>query len=123
MHECARKPPLGQNAETEPAGLMHSQPEAVNEDRQTSRLVLKSDDAIRNALVNDSSCGTGGLTLNQEAGGVKHLSLVAVRSARVRPSVVSGDAENGQAAVVYLQVRNKGDAVKLLFGFPGIYVY
>lgn len=42
-------------------------------------------------------------TLNQQAGGVEHLSLVAVRPAGVRPSVISGDGEDGKSAVVNLQ--------------------
>lgn len=44
-----------------------------------------------------------GDTLNQQAGRVEHLPLVTVGPARVRPSVISGDAEDGQAAVVDLK--------------------
>lgn len=45
-------------------------------------------------------------TLNQQAGRVEHLPLVAVGPARVRPSVISGDSEDGQAAIVDLERRN-----------------
>lgn len=34
-------------------------------------------------------------TLNQQTGSVEHLSLVTVGSACIRPSVISGDAEDG----------------------------
>lgn len=34
---------------------------------------------------------------------MEHLPLVAVRPAGVRPSVISGDGEDGQSAVVNLQ--------------------
>lgn len=34
-------------------------------------------------------------TLDQQTGGVEHLSLVTVGPARVRPSVISGDTKNG----------------------------
>lgn len=44
-----------------------------------------------------------GGTLNQQAGRVEHLPLVTVGPARVRPSVISGDAEDGQAAIVDLK--------------------
>lgn len=37
---------------------------------------------------------------------MEHLPLVTVGPARVRPSVISGDAEDGQAAVVDLERRN-----------------
>lgn len=45
-------------------------------------------------------------TLNQQAGRVEHLPLVTVGPARVRPSVISGDAEDGQAAIVDLKRQN-----------------
>lgn len=44
-------------------------------------------------------------TLNQQTGSVEHLSLVTVGPARVRPSVIPGNAEDGKTAVVYLQLR------------------
>ena len=44
-------------------------------------------------------------TLNQQTGSVEHLPLVTVGSARVRPSVISGDAEDGETAIMYLQSR------------------
>lgn len=47
-----------------------------------------------------------GSTLNQQAGRVEHLPLVTVGPARVRPSVISGDAEDGQAAIVDLKRQN-----------------
>lgn len=47
-----------------------------------------------------------GDTLNQQAGRVEHFPLVTVGPARVRPSVISGDAEDGQAAVVDLKRHN-----------------
>lgn len=47
-----------------------------------------------------------GGTLNQQAGRVEHLPLVTVGAARVRPSVISGDAEDGQAAIVDLKRQN-----------------
>lgn len=48
-------------------------------------------------------------TLNQQAGSVEHLPLVTVRPAGVRPSVISGDAQDGESAVVNLQ-RHGGQA-------------
>lgn len=47
-----------------------------------------------------------GGTLNQQAGRVEHLPLVTVGPARVRPSVISCDAEDGQAAIVDLKRQN-----------------
>lgn len=54
------------------------------------------------------SCCVCTRTLNQQPGGVEHLSLVAVGAAGVRASVVSSDAKNGKTAIVYLQEQVEG---------------
>lgn len=53
---------------------------------------------------------------------MEHLPLVTVGLARVRPSVISGDAEDGQAAVVDLERHNvklSGGMVEAILAWRG----
>lgn len=53
---------------------------------------------------------------------MEHLPLVTVGLARVRPSVISGDAEDGQAAIVDLERHNvklSGGMVEAILAWGG----
>ena len=64
-----------------------------------------------------------GVTLDQQARGVQHLSLVAVGTAGVGPAVVPGDGQDRHAAVVDLGSRQNARCQNHLLSQRGIDPY